>query len=336
MKNITRLPNHRSIILVICVLATLAIAVSVPIYSTYMKNQAAQSQLGQTVSLSEGSNTTIYDPVQTTASTSTTFSKVQPRIALPLYSQSISDWQKVLNSAPAEGIVVLNANYGPGNSYDPSFVTTVTLAKMSGAKVLGYVYTNYADGSIPVSEVEQWINDWYTWYHINGIFFDEVQSICTNQSIAYYTALYNYTKSEPGSDIVVLNPGNTTGECYASISDILVTFEGNYADYLTSYNNTSWTNNYPPSHFWHIVYNATTVTEMQNAIQLASQRGAAWIYVSDGLAHGVNALGRLPIYFCEEAQYLDPGINSCNANTNTTETNTTVTNATVTSASYST
>jgi hypothetical protein len=316
----------RTVFLVIGILTTLTVSVVIPLYSSsFIKiPSTGQSQITSSESsVSQISSTSTYDPItQSTSSTalsqrSTFYNTIeQPKIALPLYSESLNDWFQVYRSSPATGLVVLNADYGPGSAYDSTYGMITSLEQASGAHVLGYVYTNYADGSIPVSEVEQWINDWYSWYHVDGIFFDEVQSTCTNQSIQYYSTLYNYTKSEPGADIVVLNPGNAIGQCYAAISDILVTFEGNYADYLSNYN-APWMYNYPPSHFWDIVYNATNLVEMQSTIQLATQRGAGWIYVSDGLARGVNALGRLPIYFCQEVNFLDPS-NSCVVNANAT------------------
>ena len=314
--------SARSIVLLVCILATLAISIFVPLYYSSTINNPGAGQSDNTSSSTISYNvttsvTTSYDPIISSSSSSTI---VQPKMAIPLYSESLSDWYQVFNTSSNGRIVVLNANYGPGSAYDPTYALIAKLAQQTGTTVLGYVYTNYADGSIPVSEVEQWISDWYNWYHVDGIFFDEVQSTCTNQSIQYYTALYNYTKSEPGSNIVVLNPGNPIGACYGPISDIIVTFEGNYADYLSNYDNASWTSYYPASHFWHIVYNATTLAQMQYTIQLASQRRAGWIYVTDGLAHNVNALGRLPIYLCQEAQYLDPVGNSCQANTTSTNT----------------
>jgi len=308
--------NARSLTLVIVIVAALTISIFVPLYSaSFMKNPKSASS-SMSLDSTAVSNVSSLDPPN--YSTTKTTSPNGLKIAIPLYSESLNDWFQVLNSTPTTGIVVLNVNYGPGNAYNPTYAWIASLAQKSGTHVLGYVYTNYADGSIPVSQVEQWINDWYNWYHVDGIFFDEVRSTCTNQSISYYSTLYNYTKSEPGSDVVVLNPGNTIGECYAPISDILVTFEGNYADYLTNYNNTTWMRNYPPSHFWNIVYNATTVIEMQTAVDLATLRGTGWIYVSDGLALGVNSLGRLPIYFCREIQFLGPVSGSCDVINNAT------------------
>jgi hypothetical protein len=307
--------SARNFALFVCVVIVLGLATFVSLHQVASVNANAPSSTSSTESspnigtTSIGTTATGSGPAQTITSSSTSTDSGnfgQMQIAMPLYTESMISWNVVFNASGATGIVILNPDYGPGNAFDSNYSLIVQRAQQSGEHVLGYVYTNYADGSIPVSEVEQWISDWYNWYHVDGIFFDEVQSYCTNASIAYYTALYNYTKSQIGSDIVVLNPGNPIGQCYAPISDILVTFEGNYAQYVSNYTASAWTRDYPPSHFWHIVYNATTLAETQEVISLAGQRGAGWIYVSDGLARGVNALGRLPQFYCQEVQMLAP------------------------------
>ncbi len=132
----------------------------------------------------------------------------------------------------------------------------------------------------------------------------------------YYTALYNYTKAQTGPDIVILNPGGPAGNCYAPISDILVTFEGDYSDFINHYVADNWTVSYPSSRFWQIVYNATTLSQVQNAVQLALQRGSGWIFVTNGLSIGVNALGRLPPYFCQEVEVVNSNSTCSSTTTN--------------------
>ena len=236
------------------------------------------------------------------------------RISVPLYSNPNEEWNQVVSSSPTTGILIINPNFGPGYSPDPVYASAIQTAQQKGIKVLGYVYTSYADGSVPVSKVENWIKEWYSWYHVDGIFFDEVNSTCSNQTVNYYTALYNYTKSQTGPDIVILNPGGPAGNCYASISDILVTFEGDYSGFINHYIADNWTLSYPANRFWQIVYNATTLSEVQNAVQLASQRDSGWIFVTNGLSIGVNALGRLPPYFCQEVEVVNSN-SACSSTT---------------------
>lgn len=272
--------------------------------------------------------TTSYVSTVSSSSTSasvTSTSDAPPvmRISLPLYSSPNEEWNQVVNSSPTTGILIINANFGPGYSLNPVYAAAIQMVQQKGISVLGYVYTSYADGSVPVSKVENWISEWYSWYHVDGIFFDEVNSTCSTKTVNYYTSLYTYTKSQSGPDIVILNPGEPTGNCYASISDILVTFEGDYSKFINHYVPENWTLNYPPSRFWQIVYNATTLPQMQNAVHLASQRRSGWIYVTNGLAIGVNALGRLPSYFCQEVETVNSSNGACstsNATTTTTET----------------
>ncbi len=67
----------------------------------------------------------------------------------------------------------------------------------------------------------------------------------------------------------MLNPGEATGECYAAISDVLLTFENDYAGYAVGYEGGNWTERFPADHFFHIVFDVPTVADMQNVISTA-------------------------------------------------------------------
>lgn len=270
------------------------------------------SNSGSSSFMSSKNNTTIINSV--IGSSSNSGSQTQ-KISLPLYAAPSETWQwnQVDNSTPATGILIINPDFGPGYSLNQGYVGVVKGAQKSGIDVLGYVSTSYADGSISVQTIENQIEEWYSWYQVDGIFFDEVNSTCSIQNIAYYSALYNFTKLQLGPDLVVLNPGAPSQSCYGRISDILVTFEGDYSSYLNNYVTQNWTLAFPPSHFLQIIYNATTLPQMQEALSLATQRHAQWVFVTDRPAIGVNALGTLPYYFCEEAQSVSRAGTSCSS-----------------------
>ncbi|HEV7216266.1 MAG TPA: hypothetical protein VGP33_14210, partial [Chloroflexota bacterium] len=78
-------------------------------------------------------------------------------------------------------------------------------------------------------------------------------------------------------------------------ADIFVTFEGHYSDYSNgAYSQPAWVSNYSPSRFWHLVYDAPDVPSMQNAVSLATQRDAGWVYVTPNGVNGGNPWGALP------------------------------------------
>jgi hypothetical protein len=77
------------------------------------------------------------------------------------------------------------------------------------------------------------INAYYTWYHLNGIFFNQASTNCGYSS--YYAGLNSYAKAEGGTARTILNPGTQTNGCYVTDADTLLTFEGSDMQYVTSY-----------------------------------------------------------------------------------------------------
>ena len=133
---------------------------------------------------------------------------------------------------------------------------------------------------------------------MDGIFFDEVTDSCavTTQP-AYYRQLFDYVKAKPGDiDRVVLNPGAKVGDCYMSASDIIVTFENTYANYV-NWQPSGWESTQPANHFWHLI-TETSQADMSNAISLAKSRNAGWVYVTDD--SGANPWDSLPSYWSSE------------------------------------
>ena len=168
--------------------------------------------------------------------------------------------------------------------------------------MIGYVPTAWARGTVSVAEAEAWVKEYYSWYGVDGILFDEVNDTCAPGPVAYYTALYNFVKQQAGADIVLLNPGTATGKCYAAISDVLITFEGTYADYL-QYEAPGWTMTYPRSHFLNVILD-TPAADMKNAVDLATRRNVGRVYVTDMGANGADPYTSLPSYFDLEVSYV--------------------------------
>jgi hypothetical protein len=217
--------------------------------------------------------------------------KVTQTIAVPSYFDPCSSgsncyWTQLNSAVPKVGIALINPNSGPGSKTDSSYVTQVKSTQKAGASVLGYVYTSY--GSRSAASVEADIDKYYSWYKVDGIFFDEVYSNdCGKQS--YYQTLNNYVKSKGGKAVTIINPGTNTQECYVNTADILVIFEDTYKNYQ-KWTPSSWVSKYAASKFWHIVY-STTQAQLSSALQLSSARNAGWIFMtSDGLPNPYDTL----------------------------------------------
>jgi len=228
------------------------------------------------------------------------------QIDVPLYSDPASAWSTVTKAGPAIDMIVFNPSSGPGDSPLPIYQSLLTLAQAEGISVIGYVPTAWAGGAVSIAQAEAWITEYYSWYGVDGILLDETNDTCASAPLNYYTTLYNFVKQQAGADLVVLNPGTVTGDCYAKISDILVTFEDTYANYL-QYQPPGWMASYPGSHFLNIILD-TPAADVENAIDLAVSRGAYRVYVTDMGANGTDPYSSLPSYFGFEVSYVSAPI----------------------------
>jgi hypothetical protein len=226
------------------------------------------------------------------------------RLAIPIDADAPGVWSQAVAGAPLVGIIILNPSDGPGASPDANYAQQVANAQANGIRVLGYVYTQWANGNVSVQEAEGWIDRYYSWYHVDGIMLDEANDTCATAPLHFYGTLYSYIKAEPGPAMVLLNPGTATDECYAAISDVLLTFENDYSMYVAGYEVSDWTARLPPSHFFHIVFDVPTVDDMRNVVATAVERGAGWVYVTNLNDSNGNPYSSLPYYFNQELAYV--------------------------------
>ena len=196
------------------------------------------------------------------------------KIAIPSYFYPDAAWTRLEASAPTVGIAIINPNSGPGTSKDPTYAAEIARAHAKGIKIIGYVHTSY--GARAGTSVKAEVNQYYSWYHVDGIFFDEASTSCAKKT--YYQALYNFVKTKSSVAKVIINPGTNTPECYITTADIIVNFEDNYSAYLV-WKLSGWETKYPASRFWHLVI-ATPQSKLANAIALSKRRNAGWVYAT--------------------------------------------------------
>ena len=263
---------------------------------------------------------------------------VVQHLAVPAYVHPVaaaSSWEQLGASPPgAVGIVVANVANGPGARPNADWAAVIHAARVSGSRVLGYVDTGYlgspsiahADG-LPtragafgpqawLSQIQADIDAWYRSYgaDLGGIFLDQSTSACgptpgSNRYADAYRSLRDRLQvARPGS-VTVLNPGIAVPRCYAAAADVLVTFEGSYANYTGApdvlgqdYEPLHWTPT-GAGRIWHIVYGAPSTEEMEHAMTLSRQRGAGYVYVTDaGLPNPFGALPPADYWAAEVAQ----------------------------------
>lgn len=181
-------------------------------------------------------------------------------------------WDALLAKKPA--VVIINPSSGPGASVSAPYVAQVTKAKAVGAKVLGYVWTDY--GKRPVADVMADVNKYRTWYGVTGTFLDEAAN--TEAALPYYTELCQWLQ---GTNLVsCLNPGMKTLESYVKIADYVMVAEQDYGAYATR-TGAAWELN--PAYagkLWHVVHSCPTQF-LTNAVALAKARNAGLLWVTD-------------------------------------------------------
>ncbi len=266
------------------------------------------------------------------------------KFAMPAYFNDGPQWATLTAIGEQFSLAVLNPDSGPGSSAIPQIATQVAAAKLAGIKVIGYVSTNYeGDGvaaHVPKEPVDPAIKKYLDWYGVDGIFFDETSPECSKS--AMLDTHVQYLRAQKSGAIVVLNPGRNTEECFASPSglnaDVIVNFENTAAVYET-WLPSFWTNNYPASKFWHIVYSTSSVNA-SHVVDLSMQRRGGLLFASDlsFITGPGNVFATLPV-----TTYLDAlrqkiygsVVNGSTTTTTSATTTSTTTTATTTSTTTS-
>jgi excisionase family DNA binding protein len=220
------------------------------------------------------------------------------KMATPSYFYPGPLWTQMEKALPKQSTVIVNPSSGPGSAMDHNYAARVKRDRAANLTVLGYVYTDY--GRRPSAVVKSDIDKYYSWYGVDGIFFDQASTDCT-QARSYYKDLYGYVNDQGGR--VVLNPGTQTNECYLAVADIVVNFEGTYANYASeSYSQPEWIKKYPATRFWHLVHTAATKADMQDAVRLSRERNAGFVYVTPDTLP--NPWDTLPVYLNDQLMAL--------------------------------
>jgi len=205
-----------------------------------------------------------------------------------------SDWDKLTAAAPFVPITaILNPDSGPGAQVDANYTAAVDNLRAAGGKVIGYVHTSYA--TVPLAQVFAEIKDYRRWYHLDGIFIDEMTSDNSKQHINYYEKIDDYVHQLASHWIVVGNPGTNTPEAYLHVANELVLFE-NGSGYDT-YTPPTWQAQQPATRFANLVYDVSSDATMQTDVQLAASRNTGWVYVTD--ASLPNPYAALPSYWTD-------------------------------------
>ncbi len=215
-------------------------------------------------------------------------------ITVPAYF-SPQYWTQATNSTPPPTTMILDiSGVGAGSAPDPELQSLVSQAKAAGITILGYSST--VDGQRPIAQVEADVRDYAAWYGVTSIFLDRVSG--QPAQVRYYQQLANYIHQAHQGSQVWLNPGVYPDQAYMSIGDVVMVFEGTYAQYLTA-SVPGWVRNYPASKFAHTIF-ATPGADLSSALSLAQSRNAGYVYVTNVTDGTGNPYDALPSYWSTE------------------------------------
>jgi Fibronectin type III domain len=241
----------------------------------------------------------------TVQSASATVPDLGQHIAVPAYipPTDTTSWNSLNSSSSQLGFIVVNVSNGPGSAVDSSWQSVINAAHAHGEKVLGYVDTGYFGASTPARattlgdtdatswtvQAQQDVNRWYSFYgsSIDGIFMDDGMNTCglTEGSNAYaddYSNLNDYIHSNHPGSFTVENPGISVPQCYEDTADVLVTYEGDEADYLdppAGVGPETWQLNADPNKFWNIIYGVTSA-ELTSVMNQSKEDNSGYVYAT--------------------------------------------------------
>lgn len=233
-------------------------------------------------------------------------------LLVPAYfaPSSGTGWSQMAASASgAPGVritAILNPSNGLFTSANAQLLGAARDLVSSGGSVVGYVYTRYGNGTRSVEDIKTNIDRYLTLYGrdvISGIFLDEMASDA--RQIDFYREIYSYIKSKDVALRVVGNPGTPPAEVFATVADLLVTFEGTAADYQNydPRSRSAWLYALPNARQSALVHNADTCAAMQTAVRSAASArfNAGVVYATDlryNASTGVgNPWASLPTYW---------------------------------------
>jgi hypothetical protein len=219
---------------------------------------------------------------------------------VPAFFYASGIWQQAASTKPVPTYMILDiSGLGAGSGPVGHFQSIVKKERAAGVTILGYSSTGW--GARPLSQIEADVRHYKAWYGVTDMFLDEVKGI--SSQLPYYKKLAHYIRGfDPGTSIWI-NPGDYPEPSYMSVSNVVMAFEGPYAEYH-NIDVPSWAFDYSPSRFANTIY-ATSGSEVSSAINLSKTRNAGFVYVTDGT--GGNPYNALPTYWQTEDSIITQG-----------------------------
>lgn len=235
-----------------------------------------------------------------------------PAYFYPSWNPALSQWDE-MQAALASGVqvtAIMNVFNGPGSAPNSDYQAAVDSFRAAGGKVLGYVYTcygaNLCSPAVPATrstgEVLSDVQRYADWYHVDGIFFDEMGG--DTATMPFYQDVTQQVRASHAGWRLVGNPGTAIPETMAALMDTVVTFEQGQGDY-THATTLPWMQTADPARQAHIHYNVGSAAQMQALLAEAVLRHAGSVYITDDLYTpgdpvNTNPFDQLPGYWAAE------------------------------------
>lgn len=244
------------------------------------------------------------------------------QIAVPAYfpTSDTTSWSEMARYGDHIGFVIANVNSGPGSAVDPGWQHVLDEMYSTGTTPVGYVDTGYlgftgrstragaADVASWLAQVERDVDSWFDFYgnDIDGIFFDQTESTCgpgagSDEYVNLYKVLNRYVHDKYPGSLTIDNPGVPVPECYSHAADVLVTFEGDYADYVnptSGFVPQQWQLAGDSARFFNLVFDVPE-TGIRTAMMQSKQDNVGTVYLTD------RTLGSNPWQAAPSPHYLE-------------------------------
>lgn len=218
-------------------------------------------------------------------------------VIIPLYIYPGRDWtilvQAKITHPAVPFVVIVNPSSGPGRSVDVNYLSGVRMLQSANMYVLGYIFTDYARKNVAGLAGE--IDDYASFYHLDGIFFDGMTSAPGKEE--YYSYLSGRARSH-GMRLTIGNPGTDTVPSYVGTVDALVIFEAAGLP-SGSYLREGWHSSYGRDRLAFISHSVARLP--QSFDDLTGCVG--FVYATDGRLP--NPYGSLPTYLQDLVANLD-------------------------------
>ncbi len=196
-------------------------------------------------------------------------------LLLPCYGNTTVQFTAAIEAAKTLPVIaILNPDDGVGTRRDNFIADKAAELKAAGAQVIGYIATGY--GTTSIGQVRLQMDNYVRWYGVTGVFLDEMAGIPSK--LNYYRSLRNLALIKHLT--VVGNPGQGAAAGYATVTDVLVTYEDAYSDGFNRFTQPQWTSTLPATRLAAIVHSAPA-NVLNSIIDRTLTQRYGWVYVTD-------------------------------------------------------